>query len=293
MNSSQANRELKRLLNRADLIWKKQSYQNEARVLIAYKTALNEIKNKIASLYEKYGSFSETELRKFNRLTSLHEQLTTQIKDLTGISVNTMSQNFRRAFKDSFTMTGGAIEKATKLNLGFNILPKEALKYAMEDNLWLDSLKIHNAKLLADVKREIETALRTNARQEVISGLSQGKPYGQVAKAIEKRFNVAATRARVIAQTETHKAQSRGRLAGIDRANDSAQRLGIETEKVWKHNDIGKPRIDHLQADGMVADKDGMFNVGGEMMEAPGLGSDPANNIHCHCSAQFQVKGLQ
>jgi len=26
-----------------------------------------------------------------------------------------------------------------------------------------------------------------------------------------------------------------------------------------------------------------LFRVGGELMEAPGMGADPANNCNCHC----------
>jgi hypothetical protein len=144
---------------------------------------------------------------------------------------------------------------------------------------------------------ELENTLRTNARQEVVAGLAEGKPYSAVAKAITERFNIAASRAKTIAFTEMHKAQSKGRLEGITRAEESAGRLGIKTKKLWKHNDVGIPRLLHLAKDGVPA-KDGVWNINGVIMSAPGVvvGGDSSKIageiIHCHCSAQFMVQGL-
>ena len=291
-----ANITLTKLLNSADTLAKRNIARMQLSVLQNYKTALDEIKNKIALIYEKYGNFSDVELRKFNRLVSLEKQITDDIKNLTGITINSTGQNIKDSFKTSFTLTTGAIETATELNFGFNMLPKESIKYAMQDNLWLDLLKNHNAKLLTDIKMELENTLRTNARQEIVSGLAQGKPYSQVAKAITERFNVAATRAKTIAFTEMHKAQSKGRLEGITRAEEAAKGLGIKTKKLWRHNHVGIPRPKHLALDGVPA-KDGVWNVNGVIMSAPGVvvggsGNIPGEIINCHCSALFMVEGL-
>jgi uncharacterized protein with gpF-like domain len=115
-----------------------------------------------------------------------------------------------------------------------------------------------------------------------------------VAKNIEERFNVAATRARTIAFTEMHKSQSKGRVEGILKGGKAAEGLGMKALKVWRHNDVAvEPRPNHVAYDGTAVAIDKPFHVGGEDLEGPGLGADPANNINCSCTAQFEIQGLE
>jgi hypothetical protein len=159
----------------------------------------------------------------------------------------------------------------------------------LEDNVWIDTLKTNSAKLMTDVKMEMETVLRANAREEVVAGIAQGKSLKDVQKTISEKFGVSMTRSKTIAQTELHKSYMKGQATAMNEALNNANELGIKANKVWRHNGIGVPREDHLEADGQPADKDGLFNVGGEEMEAPDLGSDPGNNINCHCTVGFEV----
>src|SRR5690606_29945392 len=80
---------------------------------------------------------------------------------------------------------------------------------------------------------------------------------------------------------------------GIKKAQSSAERLGIDTEKIWRHNGNAKvPRPLHVALDGTPADENGLFNVNGDRMEAPGLGTDPAQNVNCSCSVEFRIKKI-
>lgn len=293
MTDYDANRNIKLLLDEADRLLEGSQTVTERRLLQAYRKALDEIQAKIAKVFAASDTPTMTEMRKFSRLTSIEKQIADRIKELTQISVNITHQSIKDAFLKSYNGTANALEIGTGLNLAFDRLPAESIRYAVSDNLWLDALKQHNGKLISDIRREFETVLRTNARQEVVSGLAEGKSYSQVAKAIKERFDVAATRAKTIAFTEMHKSHSKGRLEGIHRGSDAAERLGLVSTKVWKHNHVGVPRPEHLAADGQEADPKGYFHVGGEKLEAPGLGNEPGNNINCHCSAQFELQGLE
>lgn len=284
------NNAIKKLLDKADIVFEKSYNATELSLLRVYKKVLADIRVKLESLYAEYGLPTMTELRKFNRLTNLEKQLAEIIGLMQRTVINTTALAIKKQFKESYGSTTDAIGSTLEIN--FTMLPQKSVEYVMRDNLWLDSMKNWNAKLLTDTKRELESALRTNAREEVASGLIEGKPYLTVAKAIKERFDITATRAKTIAFTEMHKSHSMGRLTGIDRANEAAKRLGIDTEKIWKHNHVGIPRPKHLAMDGKAADENGLFHVDGESMQAPGLGEKPENNINCHCSAQFRVKGL-
>jgi hypothetical protein len=231
-------------------------------------------------------------MRKFNRLSSIEEQVVRIIRELTKVTVNTTHASIRDSFLRSYGDTGSALEMGAGINLQFSRLPQSAIANAVSDDLWLNALKRHNGLLLSDVKWEMEKTLRENARYEVAEGLAEGKPYSAVAKAIKERFDVTATRAKTISFTEMHRAHSAGRLEGIDRAGKAAEKLGLKVVKVWRHNHIGVPRPSHLAADGQMVGTDEMFNIGGVLMSAPGIGGGPEDVINCHCSAQVEILGL-
>lgn len=297
MTDPEANARIQKLLDDADAMLLRTQGVTEQRLLQAYRKTLDEVQGTIAKVFAGNENPTITEMRKLGRLASIEKQIAAEIKALTQIAVNVTDQGTKKAFMKSYTDTGAALELGTGMSLGFDKLPTDAIRYEITDNLWLDALNNSSGKLLSDVKREFETTLRTNARQEVTAGLAQGKSYREVAKAIKGRFDVAATRARMITFTEMHKGHSAGRLVGILKGSDAAGRIGLESVKVWKHNGIGDPRPGHLAADGqevgtkeafvVQAEKGGTFST-----EAPGLSGLPEEDIYCHCSAQFQIKGL-
>lgn len=284
---------ISKILNQRQKAFARSQTTTEQRLLVAYKRSLDEIKKKIADLYEKYGEPSITEVRKFNRLANLEKQIAEEINKLNRIVSNTTESSIKTVLGEGYYSAGFAIESGAGVNLGFNVLPKEAIKFAAEDNLWLDLLKNDNAELLTNIKFELELTLRQNARQEVISGLSQGKPYSEITKAIKDRFDITAGRAKRITATEMHKSYNKGRVEGINKATDAAKRLGLETVKVWRHNPGAKtPRSDHVAMDGVEA-VDGIFTLpDGTTTEAPGLTGDPAHDVFCGCTAEFEVKNL-
>jgi hypothetical protein len=301
---AEANKRIKELLDAADRALFDSQRTTEQRLLQAYRQALDEVQGTIRKVFEATTTPTMTEMRKFDRLTAIEEQIAKEIKRLTQVSVNVTHEAVRRTFLTAYDQTTNALALGTGINLTFSPLNTKAIEYAVSDNLWLDLLKNTNATLMTEARREFETVLRTNARKEIVAGLAEGKPYGEIAKAIEQRFNVAATRARTIANTEMHKSYSKGRMEGILVGDKAAQRLGFRTVKVWKHNYSKRPGYqprdtepyDHVGAvkryeNGIPVTQP--FEVGGELLEAPGLGADPANNINCGCSAQIEVLDLK
>jgi len=63
----------------------------------------------------------------------------------------------------------------------------------------------------------------------------------------------------------------------------------IKLEKTWNSILDSKTRENHVAADGQVRPTNQPFDVGGEQLQAPRLGSIPANNINCRCVAEYNI----
>lgn len=264
----------------------------EQKLLASYTTALEDIKKQIADVYEKFGDNpSITQLRKFNRLGTIEKKLANRLNELNKEVRNITAKEIKTGVYYGYEATVNGINQTFGFNFTDTALDEKAADLFLKDNLWTDAMNNSTAELWSQTKRDFETVLRANAREEVLSGLAQGKSYSQVAKDIQARFDVGVNRAKKIAFTEMHKGHMYGRNAALETSINAGDELGIETVKVWRHNGAGKePRENHIAADGQMADKDGFFFVGGEKLKAPGLGTDPANNIYCHCSAELELK---
>jgi hypothetical protein len=289
-----ANKKIQQLLDEADSIFEKSYRETGLKILQGYKKALTEIKAKIAGMFETYGTYPTlTELRKYNRLQSLENQITEIIANMQRPIINTLHSEIKETAVTAYDNFGFVLSTATGLDFNFKTIPQESIDYILSNNLWQDRLKNHNAKLVVDIKDTLETSLQENAREEIGAGLAQGKSYSQVAKAIKERFDITATRAKGITFDQMHAAHSEGRNFGINKAMQSAEKLGLKGNKVWKHNaGAREPRQRHIAMNNIKADKDGNFHIGKLAFPSPGLSGDPAQDMYCHCTAQFELEGL-
>lgn len=289
MNTKEINKALKQKFSELERVELNLSKDANTVVFNLYSRALNEVQKELKSVYAQFGSLPTiTQLRKYNRLSQLETSLMAAITGLQNEATSFLKSAVQTTSKFNFAAITKALQDGSNAETVFSPLWNQfaVFQYA-DDSLWIDALNTHNVKLYSDVKREIETVLRANAKEEVIAGLVQGKSYQQISKVLQERFNIAAKRAQVITTTEMHKAQMYGRNAVIQEAQQYADDIGLKVRKIWRHNGIGDPRPSHQAADGQEADKDGFFHVGGEKLQAPGLGTDPANNINCHCTVEL------
>lgn len=265
----------------------------DTRLLSTYRSTLDKVMRSLRDLYDKMGEVPTiTEANKFNRLNHFVGNMTEEIGKMNTIATNVIHSEKLRMVKDAYKTTTIAITKASAdvIELKFTGMPKTAVEFEMSDNMWLNKLKENNKKLVTDIEFAVEKRLRMNARNIVSEGQILGNPYAKTAKELKDAFNISATRAKMISFTEMHKAHNAGRNESLMEAIESAQNIGVKGFKVWRHNAAAKtPRPDHISADGQRADKNGLFHVGGEALTAPGLGGDPANNIYCHCTAEFEI----
>jgi uncharacterized protein with gpF-like domain len=120
------------------------------------------------------------------------------------------------------------------------------------------------------------------------AGFAENLTGTEVAKRITQKAGgvIARTRAITIARTETHAASQVGSL-------EAAKSTNIPLKKVWVAAEDERTRETHNIADNRYHDNpvniDDNFVVGGDSMTAPGLGSDPAENINCRCVVTFKT----
>jgi hypothetical protein len=288
------NDKINKLLKEADTLFEKSFSKTENAVLRGYAYALGQITNKLSKLTAE--GLSADRLRA--RLKSLETQITAIMGEMQKVELNNIGSSIKNTLLTSYENVGDAISTGAGIDFVFDKLPKESIDFVLTYNRWTDKIKNNNAVLLTDALSEGEKYLRANASQEIAAGLAEGKPYSQVIKAIKERFEVTSGRAKAITYDQMHAGHMAGRDAGIQEAAKAATRLGLEYEEIWQHNNIGKPRPDHVRMGdpdypGHVADKDGVFTLpDGTKTRAPGLTGNPKHDVHCHCSKLFNIKGL-
>ena len=292
-----SNKKINDLLKKADKLFEKNFSATELRIIEGYSYALKEIENDLAKLFADMGAHPTiTQVRKKGRLKALEQKITAVIAEKQKVELNTIAAAKKKALLNGYTGTGFAIEAGSGIKLDFTPLPQKSIDYVLGNDMWTNRIKNNNAELLTNVIDETERAFRLNASKEVGAGLAQGKSYAQVKKAIMKHGNTSATRASRITYTQMHTGHMEGRNFGINKAMDSAERLGLKAQKIWNHypGASKNPREDHAAMDGVAANKDGIFTLpDGTETTAPGLTGVASHDIECHCSATFQLEGLE
>jgi SPP1 gp7 family putative phage head morphogenesis protein len=138
-----------------------------------------------------------------------------------------------------------------------------------------DVLRRQGAELVTHVNKTTERKLR----RILEAGTASGASIDQISKRIRSEMvgNIGRARARTIARTEVLKASQTAQV-------ESFRQAGVD-RKQWNHSqDPENPnhRPEHLAIDGQIRSTKEAFNVAGEPMMAPGLGS-AENSINCRC----------
>lgn len=125
--------------------------------------------------------------------------------------------------------------------------------------------------------------LRRSIRSELSRGIANGSSWNemarQIAEGMQSQYNTAYNRAIVIARTEGHRVQQQSAL----NAQREAQRQGANIVKQWDATLDGRTRAEHRAADGQIREFDEPFEVGGEKLDAPGIGGSAWNVCNCRC----------
>ncbi len=145
-------------------------------------------------------------------------------------------------------------------------------------NEWVDTVGLAKAKGMNDTTL---SELKKQTQAAISQGISDGSTNADIAKAILAASDgvydeMTTTRAKTIARTETATSVNFGQV-------QTYKAEGVKS-KEWLAVQDDRTRDDHAEADGQVVGIDEEFDVGGDSIDSPGSGSDPAENINCRCT---------
>jgi hypothetical protein len=288
MGPDDINKKLIALLKKADSEMEKLQRLYEPRLKKNYRLALNEIKSKIARIFEKYGDdVKYADLISYNRLKNLEDEIIEQIKILTNENIKTTRAGLKEFYSENYYRTAYSLEQSTGLKLGYGLLNTNVINASLLNPLdritWPDRYK-DNAQVF--VKQ---------IRSSLTQGLIQGEGYAKIARTITEKTGMDFNKTVRIIRTEGHRVQNAARVASFKKAESAAERLGLESSRVWIHSgNPREPRPDHVQMDGVEADESGIFTLpDGTTTEAPGLSGVAEHDINCGCTTGLKFKSLK
>ena len=100
-----------------------------------------------------------------------------------------------------------------------------------------------------------------------------------IAKGMNSPFRKSYNNAIRIARTEGHRIQNEAAING----QKEAKKKGADIVKQWDATLDGRTRPEHREADGQIRELDEPFDIGGEKMQAPGVGGSARNVCNCRC----------
>lgn len=126
--------------------------------------------------------------------------------------------------------------------------------------------------------------LAIGIREEITAGLQKGESYAQVAKRLERQFDMASNKARLVARNESARVSA---IAQLKVEEQAAQIVKINA--IWLSALDTRVRASHRKLDGKRADSKGYFHYGVWKALAPHLWGIPQMDINCRCQKLMLV----
>lgn len=124
-------------------------------------------------------------------------------------------------------------------------------------------------------------------RGKIETSMAKGYTIPELTEEVRKVGQFAASRAEVIARTETVGAYVQGDMAGNRALGDKGP-----VEKVWRATSDRRTRPSHVAANGQVRTMGDAFDVGGVAMDSPHAPGAPAGEVvQCRCYVEFLYPG--
>lgn len=287
MTNDEIRKRIIALQSKADAVHENLINSYQRRIVSTYKKSLEEIKKKIAAMYEKYGDgVTYQDMQPYNWLAAMEKEIALQLKDLAGENIKITMESIKDSFAESYYRNAYGFENGIGIKMGFGQLNPNVISSAVLNPL--DTVKWPNR-----IKDHVANKYNNAIRQEITQGLIEGKGYAKIAQNITKRAEVTASRALVIARTESGRAQSTARVLAYEKAEAAAERLRIKTTRIWVATFDQRTRDTHRSMDGQVANEKGKFILpSGAETDGPRLSGIPEEDINCRCTSRMEIKGI-
>ena len=275
MNQEQLDKHIDKLIKQTE---------NEAEKILARR--LKYIKQAMAEMLDKYQSddphVTWTEFNKYDRfkkeLKRIEELLQGDYSDIINLILLSQTTIYLNNYMRSLYM----YEYTSGIQMTFTVPSARQIANALAQPI--DLIKL--APTFARHRKQVIEKLRGHIAQGVLAGNS----YNQIANAINKDVGLSMRQARMVARTETSRAQSVSSEDAAQTAKDNGARL----VGYWDSTLDTRTRPSHRRLDGKQEDEAGNFRIGASYGPAPRLlvGVDSASqNINCRCKKLFKVNG--
>ena len=275
MNQEQLDKHIDKLINQTE---------NEAEKILARR--LKYIKQAMAEMLDKYQSddphVTWTEFNKYDRfkkeLQRIEELLQGDYSEIINLILLSQTTIYLNNYMRSLYM----YEYTSGIQMTFTVPSARQIANALAQPI--DLIKL--APTFARHRKQVIEKLRGHIAQGVLAGNS----YNQIANAINKDVGVSMRQARMVARTETGRAQSVSSEDAAQTARDNGARL----VGYWDSTLDTRTRPSHRRLDGKQEDEAGNFRIGASYGPAPRLlvGVDNASqNINCRCKKLYKVNG--
>jgi SPP1 gp7 family putative phage head morphogenesis protein len=256
--------------------------QTESELLKEYRLALADVQSELGKIYTKYsvdGSLTYAEMTKYNRLVGLEKEIDGILKVHNKQVFRTIERLPPDVYEDTFFRTAWAFDQGTGVALKWGLLNPDAVKAAVENDLYY----------LA--RRGVEDATLVKIRRTITQGLIQGQSFPKMSREIKRTMGGFLYEAERIARTEGMRAFTLGEQAAFKRADV----LGVEADQVWIATLDDRTRDSHGDLDGKIRDKekDGWYVPGLAYVAGPRLSGSAGFDINCRCEIGGEIKGLE
>lgn len=258
--------------------------EHEAEKILAAR--LKHIKQSFASMLDKYQHddphVTWTEFNKYNRfkkeLNRIEELLQGDYSEIINLIV--FSQT--KIYLDSYMRHMYLFEQSSGIQMNFTVPSTEQIKKALAQ-------PIEHIKLPPTFQRHRKAVIQ-RLQGHISEGIMAGNSYNQIAHQINKDLGMSIRQAKMVARTETGRAQSQSQVDAESKAKENGARI----EGYWDATLDRRTRTSHRRMDGKKENSDGEFRIGASVGPAPRLlvGVNSAGeNINCRCKKLFTVNG--
>lgn len=275
MNQEQLDKHIDNLIKQTE---------NEAEKILARR--LKYIKRAMAEMLDKYQSddphVTWTEFNKYDRFKKELQRIEELLQGDYSKIINLILLSQTTIYLNNYMRSLYMYEYTSGIQMTFTVPTARQIANALAQPI--DLIKL--APTFARHRKQVIEKLRGHIAQGVLAGNS----YNQIANAINKDVGLSMRQARMVARTETGRAQSVSSEDAAQTAKDNGARL----VGYWDSTLDTRTRPSHRRLDGKQEDGAGNFKIGASYGPAPRLliGVDSASqNINCRCKKLYSVNG--
>jgi hypothetical protein len=262
-----------------------------------YANTLNEIRQALSKIYEKYeigGVLTYAEMARYDRLKrflrEINRLLSINYKSLKSVIYDVLGESYL----DGYYLTAWAVETDTLSRLAYSTVASEVILAMIENPI--------SGLTLSDRLEKNRANIIYTIQQEITQGLVKGETYGKMVNRIKGALEGDTVKAMRIVRTEAHRASESGKLDSAIHASKNGVIMlkewnTMQDERVRPGRGIGKKdakhAADHRMLDGKKIPVDQNFK--GKLGEGPAPGQMGAagEDINCRCFITYSVEKIQ